>query len=127
MKTWDIRGLDTEAHKPEILSSTDAARLIAINLPEGEELDEHRVHERAFLLVVDGEVEVEGDGEAVSGGTGFLAEFDPQEQHEVRAMSDASLLLVLAPWPGEGHPGAMSLDDKANARQHAQQRADDAS
>ena len=25
---------------------------------------------------------------------------------EVRARSDARLLLVLAPWPGEGHPGA---------------------
>ena len=26
--------------------------------------------------------------------------------HEVRARSDARLLLVLAPWPGDGHPGA---------------------
>jgi hypothetical protein len=24
----------------------------------------------------------------------------------VRAVSDARLLLVLAPWPGDGHPGA---------------------
>ena len=30
----------------------------------------------------------------------------PHERHEVRATSDARLLLVLAPWPGEGHPGA---------------------
>jgi hypothetical protein len=32
--------------------------------------------------------------------------FDPGERHEVRAVSDARLLLVLAPWPGAGHPGA---------------------
>ena len=32
--------------------------------------------------------------------------FDPKERHEVRAVTDARLLLVLAPWPGEGHPGA---------------------
>jgi hypothetical protein len=32
--------------------------------------------------------------------------FDPHERREVRATSDARLLLVLAPWPGDGHPGA---------------------
>jgi hypothetical protein len=30
--------------------------------------------------------------------------FDPNERHEVTAKSDARLLLVLSPWPGEGHP-----------------------
>ena len=128
MKTWDVRELEVQPHKPEILSSTDAARVIAIHLPEGEDLDEHQVHDRAILLVVEGEVEVEAqDGEAVSGGPGFLAEFDPQEEHEVRAKSDTRLLLLLAPWPGDGHPGAMSLDDKANAREHAREHADGSS
>jgi hypothetical protein len=32
--------------------------------------------------------------------------FDPNERHAVTAKSDARLLLVLAPWPGNGHPGA---------------------
>jgi hypothetical protein len=36
----------------------------------------------------------------------LLAIFEPAERHEVRATSDALLLLVLAPWPGQGHPGA---------------------
>ena len=40
-----------------------------------------------------------------------------------RADADTRLLLFLAPWPGDGHPGAMSLDDKANARERAQERA----
>jgi len=40
------------------------------------------------------------------GGPGFAAVFDPHERHEVRATTDARLLLVLAPWPGDGHPGA---------------------
>ena len=56
--------------------------------------------------MVDGEVEVDANGASVRGGPGFAAIFDPQERHEVRAESDARLLLVLAPWPGEGHPGA---------------------
>jgi quercetin dioxygenase-like cupin family protein len=122
MKTWDIHGLDVEAHKPQILSSSDAARVIVIALPKGEQLQEHMVHERAYLLVLSGELEFDG-GETVTAGPGLLAEFDPKELHEVRALSDARLLLVLAPWPGDGHPGAMSLDDKAHARERAQERS----
>ena len=106
MKTWDICNLEVEPHKPHIVSSTDAARVIALNLPAGERLQEHEVHERAWLVVLEGEVEVEaGGGETARGGLGFTAEFDPQEPHEVRAVGDARLLLFLAPWPGDGHPG----------------------
>lgn len=121
MRTWDTRGLDVEGHKPEIVSSSDAARLIVLALPEGEVLQEHMVHERAYVLVLDGELEISA-GETITGGPGLLAEFDPGEPHEVRARSDARLLLFLAPWPGEGHPGAMSLEDKAHAHERAQER-----
>lgn len=122
MKTWDIRGLDVEAHKPHIVSSSEAARVIVLHLPEGETLQEHMVHERAYVLVLEGELEIAGE-ETATGGPGLLAEFDPGEPHEVRAKADARLLLVLAPWPGDGHPGAMTLDEKANARERAQERA----
>jgi quercetin dioxygenase-like cupin family protein len=53
--------------------------------------------------VIDGEVEL-GDG--VTAGPGAAAVFDPRERHAVKANSDTRLLLVLAPWPGDGHPGA---------------------
>src|SRR5919107_2581565 len=104
MQTWDIASLDVESHRPEVLRSDPEARAIAINLPAGEQLQEHQVHERAWLVVAAGEVEVEQGGSSVSGGAGFVAHFEPKEPHEVRATSDARLLLVLAPWPGEGHP-----------------------
>lgn len=105
MDTWDIRSLDVEAHHPQVLRSDDgAARAIAIQLPAGEELQEHEVHEHAYLIVVDGEVELLNGGETTRGGAGLLAYWSPKERHEVRASSDARLLLVLAPWPGEGHP-----------------------
>ncbi|HEV7847575.1 MAG TPA: cupin domain-containing protein [Thermoleophilaceae bacterium] len=104
METWDLASLDVEPHQPKVLRSDPEARVIAINLPAGEELQDHEVHERAWLVVAAGEVEVEQDGSTVSGGPGFIAHFDPQERHEVRATSDARLILVLAPWPGEGHP-----------------------
>lgn len=116
MKHWDIARLDVEPHAPRILSTTDDSRAIALALPAGESLQEHQVHERAWLVVVDGEVEVAADGERVSAGPGTLLEFDPQERHEVTARSDARLLLVLTPWPGDGHPGAMTLEQKRDAR-----------
>jgi quercetin dioxygenase-like cupin family protein len=107
MEHWDLRTLAVEPRQPRILhSARGEARSIAINLPAGEALLEHEVHERAYLVVVDGVVEVRDSGASVTGGAGFAAVFDPHERHEVRATTDARLLLVLAPWPGDGHPGA---------------------
>ena len=107
MEHWNLHELDVEPHQPKILhSARGEARSIAIRLPAGEELQEHEVHERAYLVVVDGEVELLDAGPAVRGGAGLVAVFDPHERHTVRAVTDARLLLVLAPWPGDGHPGA---------------------
>lgn len=106
MDHFDLRALDLQPHQPQILQSARGeGRAIAINLPAGEALQEHEVHERSYLVVLDGEVEVEA-GETITATSGTLAVFDPHERHEVRAKSDARLLLVLAPWPGDGHPGA---------------------
>ena len=105
MQTWDTRSLGVEAHRPEVLHSDDEGRTIVINLPAGEELQEHQVHERAWIIVVDGDVEIEDSaGQTVKAGVGSLALTEPNERHEVRAISDARILLVLAPWPGHGHP-----------------------
>jgi len=104
MDTWDVASLHVQPHQPEVLRSDDETRVIAINLPGGEGLQEHQVHERAWLVVASGEIEVEQGGETVTGGPGFLAHFEPGERHEVRATSDARLILLLSPWPGDGHP-----------------------
>jgi quercetin dioxygenase-like cupin family protein len=103
MEHWDLRTLDVEPHQPKILhSARGEARSILIRLPAGEEMQEHQVHERAYVVVIDGEAELGGK----TGGPGFAVVFDPAERHSVRAVSEARLLLVLAPWPGDGHPGA---------------------
>jgi redox-sensitive bicupin YhaK (pirin superfamily) len=104
METWDVRSLDIEPHHPQVLRSDAETRAIAIHLPAGEELQEHQVHERAYLIVIDGEIEISQDGETVAGGAGLLSHFAPKERRTIQAKSDARLLLVLAPWPGEGHP-----------------------
>jgi quercetin dioxygenase-like cupin family protein len=104
MESWDIRSMEIEPHRPLVLRSDDETRAIAIRLPAGEELQEHQVHERAYLLVADGRIEVSDNGSTVSGDAGFLSHFEPNERRTVRALTEARLLLVLAPWPGVGHP-----------------------
>ena len=104
MESWDVASLDVEPHHPQVLRSDDETRVIAINLPAGERLQEHQVHERAYLVVAAGQIEVEQDGAVESGGPGYLAHFDPNERREVRATSDCRVVLILAPWPGQGHP-----------------------
>ena len=51
MESWDVPSLEVEPHQPQVLRSDDKSRAIAINLPEGEELQEHRTHEAAWLVV----------------------------------------------------------------------------
>jgi quercetin dioxygenase-like cupin family protein len=104
MDSWDIASLPVQPHQPEVLRSDDETRVIAINLPGGERLQEHQVHERAWLVVADGEIEVQEDQQTVTGGPGLLVHFEPNQRHEVRATKDARLILMLSPWPGEGHP-----------------------
>lgn len=104
MDSFDIRSIDVRPHHPIVLRSDAESRAIAINLPAGEELQEHQVHERAYLIVADGQVEIVQEGGATAAGPGFVAHFEPNERRQVRATSDARILLILAPWPGPGHP-----------------------
>lgn len=105
MDLWRLDDEPVQAHAPRILrSDDDANRVILLALPAGERLDEHQVHEHALVLVLAGEVTIHSsDGEQRMGAQG-LVHFEPAERHEVRALSDARLLICLAPWPGPGHP-----------------------
>ena len=103
MDSWDIRNLDVEPHKPTVLRSDSEARVVAINIPAGEALDDHQVHEHAYVVVVDGEAEIGPVGSTQTAGPGFVAHFEPNERHEVRATADTRIVLLLAPWPGDGH------------------------
>jgi quercetin dioxygenase-like cupin family protein len=123
MESWDLKTVDVEPHQPRILASADDARTILLHLPKGEELQEHEVHERARVLVADGDVDVNVDGDSVGASTGHLFEFEPGERRTIVARSDARLLMILSPWPGKGHPGAMSLEEKSEAREKAAEHA----
>lgn len=120
MESWDLTTVDVEPRQPRILASAEDARTIVLQLPAGEEMQEHEVHERARIVVIGGEVGVSIPGaESVSAGPGHLLEFEPGERRTVAARTDARLLLVLSPWPGDGHPGAMTLEAKGEAREKA--------
>ncbi len=126
MESWDLTTVEVEPHQPRILASADDARTIVLQLPAGEEMQEHEVHERARVIVVAGEVDVttENGADSVKAKAGHLFEFDPGERRTIVARSDARLLMVLSPWPGDGHPGAMTLEEKSQARERAAEHAE---
>jgi quercetin dioxygenase-like cupin family protein len=104
VETWNIADLEVEAHKPQVLRTDKEARVIAINLPSGEQLQDHQTHERGYLVVVSGQVEVSQEGgDSTGGGPGFVAQFDPNERREISATEDSLMVLILGPWPGAGH------------------------
>lgn len=120
MRNWDLKTARVAPREPEILFTGDDARAILLSIPAGEELQEHEVHEHARIVVIEGELEVvTPEGEQVSAAAGHLFEFEPGERHTVAARSDAKVLLLLTPWPGDGHPGAMTLEEKADVRERA--------
>jgi redox-sensitive bicupin YhaK (pirin superfamily) len=124
MKSWDINALDAKPHMPHVVSSSDEARAIVLELPRGERMQDHEVHERAWVVLIAGEVEITTPaGAQVAGGPGLLVEFDPRERHEVLARSDARMLLLLTPWPGVDHPGTMTLQQKTEVRTRAAEHA----
>jgi quercetin dioxygenase-like cupin family protein len=127
MKSWDLQAVALSPHAPEILESGEDGRAIALDIPAGGSLREHQVHERAWVLVVSGEVAINNEHEQarITGGPGFMVKFEPGERHSIDALSNARILMLLTPWPGDGHPGAMALEDKATVRQRAADRRQD--
>jgi quercetin dioxygenase-like cupin family protein len=106
MRHWTLSEVETPngARSPVVLHSKEGAeRAVLIELRAGEALGEHSVKESALLLVLDGTAHVEAGDASVDGDAGALFHFDPDERHSVTSDSGARLLLLLAPWTGEGH------------------------
>lgn len=105
MQTWNLTQLDAPAgtRDPAVLHSGDGARAVMIRLEPGQALGDHQVKERAWVCVVEGEVRITAGGHEEQCGVGTLVTFDPDERHAIASDGDARILLLLAPWPGEGH------------------------
>jgi quercetin dioxygenase-like cupin family protein len=105
VQSWDLTEIEAPGGTidPAVLMTDDGARAIMLRLEAGQELSDHQVRERAWLVVVEGEAEIRSGDEVVRGGVGTLATFEPGERHAVSSASGARVLLLLAPWPGDGH------------------------
>ena len=106
MRQWRLPEVETPngARSPVVLHSKDGAeRAVLIELQPGDRLGEHSVKESALLLVLDGKARVDAADESVDAEAGSLFHFEPDERHSVTSGDGARLLLLLAPWTGEGH------------------------
>jgi quercetin dioxygenase-like cupin family protein len=123
VKRWDLTALPPSTEKqhprepgpnaprvprrdgqiPRVLFSAPECRAVVVELDGGETMGDHHVRERAVVHVVGGRVAIDASGETVECAAGTLVTFDPEERHSVRALDDATLLLILAPWPAVDH------------------------
>ena len=105
MQRWDLLDLDAPdgTRDPIVLHSENEARAVLIVLSPGQSLGDHQVKENAWVVVVDGEVEISADGDSHTGRVGTMVRFAPNERHALRSPNGARVLLLLAPWPGDGH------------------------
>jgi quercetin dioxygenase-like cupin family protein len=114
MRSWNLLEIDTpEGSRSPVVLHSGEARAVLIGLAPGQALREHEVKEQAFVTVVEGRVRVEAGGESTEAEVGTMFVFDPEERHSVATDEGARILMVLAPWPGEGHyrGGRRELDD----------------
>ena len=105
MQSWNLLELELPGgtRSPIVLHSTEEARAVLIGLEPGQALGDHQVHEHAWMVVVDGQVQVSSGDEQVAAGAGTLFRFEEKERHRVSSADGARILLLLAPWPGAGH------------------------
>jgi quercetin dioxygenase-like cupin family protein len=105
VQSWDVKGIETPggSRSPIVLFTDEYARAVLIGLEPGQELGEHEMKEHAFVVVVDGVVQVDADGQSVDAGAGTLLSFEREERRAVSSRDGARLLMLLAPWPGPGH------------------------
>jgi quercetin dioxygenase-like cupin family protein len=104
---WDLLAIDAprgtrDAH---VVHQDEGARAVLVVLDPGQSLGEHQVKENAWVVIVEGTVQVSAGGETVELGTGGLLRFEPAERHSLSSSGGARILMVLTPWPGEGHYG----------------------
>jgi quercetin dioxygenase-like cupin family protein len=105
VQQWNLLELEAPEgmRDPIVLHSDDGARAVLIVLSPGQSLGDHQVKENAWVTVLEGTVEITVDGATSLAERGTMARFDPDERHALRSETGARVLLLLAPWPGEGH------------------------
>jgi quercetin dioxygenase-like cupin family protein len=104
---WDLRSIDAPrgTRDPVVVHQDEGARAVLVALEPGQALGEHQVKENAWVVVVEGTVQVAAGADTVELGSGGLLRFEPGERHSLSSRDGARILMVLTPWPGAGHYG----------------------
>ena len=105
MQSWNLIEVEAPAgtRDPVVVHSGNEARAILIVLNPGQVMGDHQVKENAWVTVLEGRLKISAGGESIEAGPGMLCRFDPDERHSLASDEGARVLLLLAPWPGEGH------------------------
>ena len=105
MQAWNLIQIEAPAgtRDPVVVHSGNEARAVLIVLNPGQVMGDHQVKENAWVTVLQGRVKISAGEESVEAGPGMLFRFDPDERHSLASDEGARVLLLLAPWPGEGH------------------------
>jgi quercetin dioxygenase-like cupin family protein len=105
VQSWNLREIETPggSRSPVVLRSDEGSRVVLIVLDPGQALGDHQVKEGALVAVVDGTIRVESGGRTIEGDAGCVFSFDADERRSISTDDGARILLVLSPWPGEGH------------------------
>jgi quercetin dioxygenase-like cupin family protein len=105
VRSWKLPEIETPdgSRSPVVLHSGGEGRAVLIGLQPGQKLGDHQVKEHAFVIVVDGTAHIQSGDDAVEAAAGTLVAFEPDERRIVTSEGGAKILLLLAPWPGEGH------------------------
>lgn len=105
MQSWNLLQLETPGgtRSPIVLHSTEEARAVLIGIAPGQALGDHQVHEHAYIVVVEGRLQIDSGHDSLEAGPGTLVRFEEKERRRVSSPDGARLLMILAPWPGPGH------------------------
>jgi len=105
VRSWRLSEIETPdgSRSPIVLHSGDEGRAVLIGLQPGQELGDHQVKEHAFLVVVEGRARIVAGSDTLEADAGTLVAFAPDERRVDARDEGAKILLLLSPWPGEGH------------------------
>lgn len=122
MQHWDLTA-ESEGSRtgPRVLFSTPEARGVVVDLARDEEMGDHQVRERALVHILQGSVACTSGTDTATCVEGTLTVFEPAEPHTLRALEPTRLLLILAPWPAEGHYDEAGGEDPHELPAHATQ------
>jgi len=105
VQSWNLMEVEAPSgtRDPLVVHSGNEARAVLIVLNPGQVLGDHQVKENAWVTVLEGSVRISAGEESIEATPGMLFRFDPDERHSLASDGGARILLLLAPWPGEGH------------------------